>query len=88
MWKEAKNSKKQKQKKNAYKPPNWAVQIQNIMKSMEDSPFFYGLKEQLDGLVESGVFNVHCYGLGSPSNSRSSRHQAALLVTFKTNLAV
>lgn len=27
----------------------------------------------------SGVFNVHCYGLGSPSNSRSSRHQAALL---------
>ncbi|CBY32251.1 unnamed protein product [Oikopleura dioica] len=49
------------------------------MKSMEDSPFFDGLKDQLERLIQSCVFNVHCYGLGSPSNSRSSRHQAALL---------
>ncbi|CAG5107808.1 Oidioi.mRNA.OKI2018_I69.chr1.g3497.t1.cds [Oikopleura dioica] len=55
------------------------LQIQNIIKSMEDSPFFAQMKGQLDGLVERGIFNIHCYGLGSPANSRSSRHQTALL---------
>ena len=88
MW-ERKRGKKSRRGK--YNRPDWSQAITETAERMKHSDFFAHLATQVeksikvaqgqetDSIALGDQFGLVCLGLGSISNSRSSRHQLALL---------
>ena len=74
MWKTSRK------KSRGYKPPNWAHIISDIGPEMLNSDFFENLKNDL--CLPDGPIRLVCLGIGSLTNSRSARHQLALIDCF------
>ena len=73
MWNQSKTKKKKSKK---YQPPDWGAIIDETRRDIEISPFFEKFIKKLP--VDERI-SIICLGLGSISNSRSARHQLALL---------
>ena len=74
-------------KSRGYKAPNWNKIISEIGTEMGNSDFFENLKNNL--CLPDGPVSLVCLGIGSLCNSRSARHQMALidcLLKFYENL--
>ena len=87
MWERKKGKKSGRGK---YVPPDWSKAITDTAERLKHSDFFAkfatqvekGIKVATGHVTDSGdghEFGLVCLGLGSISNSRSSRHQLALL---------
>ena len=73
MWYQSKNKKKKSKK---YQPPDWGAIIDETRREIEISPFF---EKFINKLPVDERISIICLGLGSITNSRSARHQLALL---------
>jgi hypothetical protein len=73
MWSVTKN----KRKSSKYQKPDWVKIVRQTTAEMMSSEFFENFKNQIS--LQNKDYKLVCLGLGSVSNSRSARHQLALI---------